>query len=654
LKLAPSFCALLVLLGGTGLAAQTAGFYPRARALMAEEAWYSASEILMENLRTNPAHAEGTFALAECLYELGEFDQALHWVQRARVLARTDMAVANLQAVTLIALGELDAAAETIAEILAREPNNREALFASGELDIARGRPADALARFSGALGRFPDDRRLLLSLALVSSALGQDEAAISFINRAAARHPDDYRVFFHSARVHAKAGRTEQALQLGLRALHLRPDYAPTRALLGNLRYVLGDFSGAADLANEAIAADREDMGAWYLRGLSFMRMGMGDEAIAVLGNAVAINPSDEFVRIALDEALLSGTALEDPRRKKSADWYFGRARDLRARNLISASLLDYRRGLRLDPFSPARAEYADLLRLQGYPARFVDELMFLRHLGLESPGESDTVEAFGSTIAGSLAGSWNLVGEAPDGRHWKLAVFSGIADSTSRHVDSSAIAASLVKELLIHDRNIVTVDIPLRQASFAAAFRAAREAGADYFLLISGTENERDFSVRAELFVARTGSPAETVDVFRTGPDRLRNAAEGVLLRLGTDLPFRGRLLQRRQSEAVIDKGRAEGVRVGDVFEIVQKDRAQVLGQGIGLAFDAEHLLGILTITEVDERISAGTITRDGFFDRIEAGDEALLRNAGPGGLRRQELSGNPELGAMLRTLR
>jgi len=650
-------CALFVLPGLGRLEAQNAAragaLYQQARTFMAAEDWFSAAEILQESLRVNPAHAESTFALAECYYELGEFDEALYWVRRARALARGNMAVANLEAVTLIALGRLDAASAVISEILAREPNNREALFAAGELDIARGRPTEALARYRQALGRFPDDRRLLISLALVSGSLGDTDAALSFINRALVRHPDDHRVFYYAAYIHAQAGLIPRAITYSEMALRQRPGYAPARSLLGNLRYLNGQFDEAARLANEGIAANRNDMGAWYLRGLSYMRLGRNAQAITVLGNALALDPNNEFIRFALDEALISSTPLEDPRRARWAEWYFERARSFRARNLMGQALFEYRRGLRLNPFARDRIEYAELLRLQGYPARFIDELRFMQHLGMDDSRINDALDAYSMLLVGALFQRWQVNPIELDGRHWNVAVFTLGAQSTSRHVDAGAIAAGLVREILVHDRAIIPMNLELRQNSFAQAFRTARESGADYFMIVSAGENERDISVRAELFVARTGAPAGTFNAFRTGIDRLRNASRGIVDQFGASLPFRAQLVQRRQSEGLIDRGRADGVRVGDVFSVVQRGRSQVANQGIGLFYAADYLVGTITIERVDEEIAAGRLVRNGFFDRIEAGDEVIFQPAG--GLRvPPEIAANPELRALLRTLR
>ncbi|MDR0455776.1 MAG: tetratricopeptide repeat protein [Treponema sp.] len=662
MKLRYMLCLLCVLSGLGHLEAQSAGgndvagaaaLYERGRSSMADEDWYSASEALLDCLRLNPAHAEGTAALAECYYELGEFDEALSWVRKARLLARNSTSIANLEAVTLIALGRLDAAASIISDILAREPYNREALFAAGELDIARGRSADALLRYRDAVRRYPDDRRLLISLALVSGSLGDSVTALSFIDRALSQHPDDYRVFYYAAYINAQADRLPQAISYSEQALASRPGYGPARSLLANLRYRNGQYTEAARLADESIAANRNDMGAWYLKGLAYIRLSRNAEALTVLGNAIAIDSNDEFIRAALEDTLIAATALEDQRRGRWAVWHFNRARDYRSRSLIDQALFEYRRGLRLNPYARDRREYADLLRMQGYPARYLEELRFLQDLGIADRSLNDAVEAYSSLLSGALFQRWQVNPLELDGRHWNVAVFSLAGQSSHHHADAGAIASAYIKEILIHDRSVVPVNLELRQPSFSQAFRTAREAGADYFLVISTMENERDISLKGELFVGRTGAPAKNFYAYRTGVDRLRNAARGIADQMGAALPFRGKLVNRRQAQGLVDKGKVDGVKADAVYDVVKKNRPQLAHEGIGLIYADEDIVGKITIETVDEEIASGALARNGFFDRIEAGDEIVLRVSGDAKTS-PEAAANPELRALLRTLR
>jgi hypothetical protein len=196
--------------------------------------------------------------------------------------------------------------------------------------------------------------------------------------------------------------------------------------------------------------------------------------------------------------------------------------------------------------------------------------------------------------------------------------------------------------------------MDVELRQPSFSAAFRTAREMNADYFLVVSVSENERDISIKGELFVARTGAKAAVFNSFRTGPDRLRYASRGIVDQLSAALPFRSELLLRRQDQGLIDKGRADGVKDGIEFEVVHKGRTGIMNEGIGLLYSPEDVVGKLVIEKADEEVSAGRLTRNGFFDRITPGDEVFLVPEMKEPKGDTPLPVDPELRSLLRTLR
>jgi len=264
-----------------------------------------------------------------------------------------------------------------------------------------------------------------------------------------------------------------------------------------------------------------------------------------------------------------------------------------------------------------------------------------------------NDAVETYNSLLSNALFRQWQVNPVEVAERHWNVAVFSLASQSSFIHADAGSVAAGVIRELLVHDRNIRPMNLSSRQATFSEAFRQAREAGADYFMLVSVTENERDISIMAEVFVARTGSPAGTFYAFRTGADRLRDASRGIVTQLSSSMPLRGRLLVRRQGQALINKGRADGIAPGTVYDIVKRGRPQAANEGIALVYNDDELVGRLTITNVDEEIAIGNIARVGFFDRVEPGDEVILqasRTIRP----TTETASNPELRALLRTLR
>ncbi|HCM25459.1 MAG TPA: hypothetical protein DIC34_02740 [Treponema sp.] len=593
---------------------------------MLVEDWYGAAEHFLEALRVNPSYVECVSSLAECYYSLGEFDQALSWARKARSLSRGSTAFANLEAFIRTAMGDLAGADAIIREVLSIEPNNREASFAAAELDIARGRAGDAAVRYREAARRYPDDRRALLSLALVLGSLGDEEGARSYAERAVALHADDHRVLFYAAYLDSAAGRLDSAAKRLEAALSLKGDFAVARSLLATVRYRRGEWEEAARLADAAIAADRSDVSAWYLKGLALERQKKYPEARAVLAGAVAVDGEDEFARATLENLIVATTRTEAPERARWAKYHFDRARDFLSRNLSDQAIYEYRRGLRLDPYAKERAAYAEIMRTLGYPAKQLAELRFMQELGKADRAINDAVETYDSLLADALHRRWDVDPVTLPSRHWNIAVVSIASQSAAIHADSGRVAAGLVKDLLVHDGNISVIDIGIPQPGFSAAFRAAREAGADYFLAVSAAESERDLSLHARLYVARTGSDAAEYAAFRTGSDRLRNSARRIVDQLSVSLPFRSTLVARKAGVGLMDKGKIDGVKAETVYEIIRKGAAAPLPEGIGLSYTRNDVVGTFTTTETDESISAGALARIGFFDRIAAGDEIV----------------------------
>jgi tetratricopeptide (TPR) repeat protein len=637
-------------------------FYNRGQGAMLNEDWYAAVEDFLECLKQNPAHAEGAAALAECYYTIEEYDQALVWVRKARSLSRLNLEVANLEAFILIALGQLDEAGEIVNYVRRREPYNRNALFTAAELDVARGRPGDAVKLFNEAVRRYPDDRRLLVSLALVLGSLGDMETARRYIERAELKHPDDYRVYYYAAYLASRAGQINTAIGDAERALSIRPGFTPALSLLASLRYRNGEFAEAAVLADRIIAALPDDSGAWLLKGMAYDSMGRKNDARMILEAAPGLNGNDEFVRIALEYLVIETTRLEDPLRESWAAYHFDRARAYRARNLSAEALFEYRRGLRLNPYAKERLEYAEILRLQGYPERYLEELKFMRDLGTDDRTVNDQIETYTALLGSGLAKLWNVDIEEIQ-PHWNIAIFSVAGQSAFYHTDAAYITSRYIKDILTHDGNINTPDLEVRQDSFASAFRSARDGGkvlgktTDYFLVVSVLENERDIAINAELYVARTGAPAGVFSVYRTGTDRLRNAARNIVEQLGKALPFRAALLRRAAGEGLIDKGRLDGCSEDAEYRIVKKGRVDVRGEGIGLYYAEGDVTGTFKPARIGEELSTGVLTRTGFFDLITAGDEVVAAPGKPGAAASAApppVAADPELRAMLRTLR
>ncbi len=632
---------------------QAVEFYKSGLARAAAEDWYGAAEYFLEALSLNPRYADPIAALAECYFALEEYDQALSWVRQARKLRSSDFELINLEAAILIALGDFNTADLLISDLLRQEPYNKEALFTAAELDLAMGKIGEAAARYRSAVQRYPDDRNALLSLALVLGSLGQTDQARAFADRAVKAHPDDYKTLYYSAYLDSISGDLDGALDAVQRCLLYKSDYRPALSLLAPVQYRREAWAEAAQSADRLIALDRLNVSAWYLKALAFVKLGMNDQARSILKSALSIDPNDEFVRASWERLLLSDTGVESIERMPAAAYHFAKAAEYQERNFSSQALFEYRRGLRLNPYAAERKLYADLLGAAAYPARQLAELRFIQELGMSNQVINDAIEAYDSLLSDALHRRWGVEPDFLDRRHWTVAVMT-LGGQSGGHVDAGETAAQTIRDYLVHDGSIAIADVALKQSSFAAAFQEARLADADYFFIISLKEGNRDLALSAELYVARTGSHAASYSAYRTGGDRLRDAARIIVDKLNYDMPFRARLLIRKSGQGIIDKGRIDGVQVGQVYDILMSGTLRPAAEGLGLAFVDEDIIGSFTVDETDEEISLGTISRKGFYDKVAEGDTLIANQNKQADQAGKLIIADPELRRLLRSMR
>jgi hypothetical protein len=161
---------------------------------------------------------------------------------------------------------------------------------------------------------------------------------------------------------------------------------------------------------------------------------------------------------------------------------------------------------------------------------------------------------------------------------------------------------------------------------ADYGSAYRAARTAGLDYVILLSCEETERELTVSGVVYSARTGTETAHIRVYRTGNDRVSSALRRFLQAVTDTLPVRGKIIARNGGEALIDLGTAEGIARDAQFTVVKAGKLLPKDSGPGLAYSDADALGTITISAVDEAVSAGILARKGFFDMVNLGDEVL----------------------------
>ncbi len=631
---APLLLAALALSSSVPLLSAQAGMDAPALVRRAAEArlaedWFEAVELYLAALQVNPAYTDAIQGLAESYYALEEYGQALTRVTEARRFKGDDPALLSMEAFIRIGLGETGKASELFRAVLARLPNDLEARFGLALLDLRSGRSTDARARLSESLRISPRNARALLSLALISADADRSRDAQTYIESALRYHSQDPRTQYVAARLAARSGRAREAMDRARSALELRPSYGEARRLLASLLLDSGDPGTAAQLMEAAVARDRNDELAWYTLGLSRARLGQTDPGIYAFEAALSLRPDDDVARRALEDLVIDATPVEDPRRSRVAAERFARGRQYESNREYERALAEYRRGLKVDPYSkPGRERYAELLRLRGKPSSYLAELEFLKSLDKADPAILDAAENYASALSGAVGRSWSLDQLLLAKRPYRIAFFSLPGQGPAYHPGVGAVLARALRDETARSSRFEVSSEAGTAGSFADAFRSARDSGADWFGLVRTEETERDVRISLEVYVARTGSPAASFSSLRSGNERVTRAVSHLAGLLESAPPLRGSLLRRNGDTVLVDLGRNDGVAAGDRLLVVRRGGIAPSPEGIGIAYREVDVTGEIEITRTDEEVSEGILRRSGYLDRSNLGDSVVRK--------------------------
>lgn len=613
--------------GQARLPADPRALYESGQALLVSGDTYRAADAFTEAVAINPGYADAWAALAECQYQLGEYERCITFIEKAYSFGPRVPALVTLEGFARIGLGAPDDARKRFEETLVRLPNDRDARFGLALLDLRSGRPADAKARLAASLKTAPRDARALLSLALISRSEGRADESVAYLTEALRWSSGDAAASYAAAAMYAEQGDAIEAARLARAALDTKPAYAPARGLLASLYFERGALDEARTILDGSIKYNRSDSQAWFLLGMVEAAAGRRTDAEYALRTLAAQRPDDELARIALENLAMDTTSFEDPSRADLANWRFARAADFEKRLLYEKAIAEYRRGLAINPYAnEGRRRYAELLRGSKLATSYLSELRFLADIGKSDQALSDAIEIYDSLLQGSVGRAWKVSETSLPSNPYRIAVFSVGPGGTPYHAGSDLVIARYLRDALAFVPGLAPERGVPRVPGFADAFRLARESGADWFVLVGVAESERDVVVSAELHAARTGALAARFEAPRSGNDRVALAVASIVQSIRGSMPLHGTLLSRSGDMGLVDLGRVDGVAVGDSFLVVRNGGVNIRPDGQGITWNDADIVARITAKRLDDELLEGTLERVGFFDRINPRDTVV----------------------------
>ncbi len=612
----------------SGLYAQTAlDLYTKGTDAQEREDWYSATEFYLEALERNPAYGEAWLSLAECSYELDQYDLALSYAEKASLYIKNRVDIPNIKGFSLIGLGRLEEARQIFLETLAHQPNDIDARFGLAQLDLFYGKFSGAEQYFLDALKRETSNKKALLSLALIADETGDTQKAQEYIKQAIKYHNQRADVYYFAGYLSAKENELQEAETYVRTAIAIQPQYPEAYKLLADILFVDGRYSETIDVCDTIIMQERNTPFAWYLKGLSNNQLGNTDRALSDWEVGLSLDAQDELMRSAFELLVYEKTQIEDPRREQWANYHLEKAQIAEEKYLSSTALYEYQRTLRIDPLNvQARLALATILLQDGYSESYLSQLQFIQDQGLSDRNIDDNIEAYASMLSNTLPQKWNIDPFYLDKTRWSIALYHFEEPISLYHQKSLSTTAGMLADIFNSNQTVEAIPSKTAIKSYAEAFRLSRTQGYDFFGIFNVTEGERDIRINLDLYLSATGTKAASWEVYRTGNDRFSLALQKLRNEITVALPVKGKIIDRRGTNVLIDMGRKDGASIDQEYEIYKEGDITLLDTGIGLKYDNVQMLGTITLTEVGEDISQGVYKQEGFYDLVNIGDEVI----------------------------
>ncbi|MBQ9909545.1 MAG: tetratricopeptide repeat protein [Treponema sp.] len=604
------------------------------------EDYYGASEDFQQAIQANKSYGEAWFHLSQVTYAIGDYSLALTYLEEADKYAKNRNDIQNLRGLILIALGRLDEARSVFNDILKKYPNDINSRFGLAELDLFTGSFIGAKNQYEDALKRQGNNRKALLSLALISSELGNHDTARKYIEQALRYHSGESEVHYLAAYLEAKRGNFSEAEKRARAAVQINPEYTKAYVLLSSILYAQKKYDDVIDMCDYLIAKNRNTTEAWYLKGLSQNRKGEWKSCVDTWNMALSINPYDEVMRSGLELLVMKKLPVEDERREAWADFHVQKARDFSKSYFGENARYEYQRALKINPFNDAaRSEFAQLLGNTGLNENYLNQLKFIRQNQESLADEeakpsasqkkvSDTIEAYESLMKYSLAAKWNVDPFYLDKTRWHIGLYYTKSPVQLLHCDAEEIAAGMCADIF---SGIASTSVALENravSGYGEAYRLARKSNMDYFVILSIDETEREVTLGATVYSARTGTETTKFSSFRTGNDKFASVLRAFRHDLLAMLPVRGKILQRSVNDILLDLGTVEGMKKDVVLDVIKAGTITTSDKGLGVTFEEKNHLGTIKINRTGEEISQGTLEQNGFYDRVNVGDEVLVK--------------------------
>ncbi|AHH06124.1 Tetratricopeptide repeat family protein [Borrelia crocidurae DOU] len=631
-------------------------YYQKAQTYYLMQKYYDAIDELLEAVKINPNYYEAYKFLAEIYYKLKIYNQAQFFIEKAYKMSNRDTEYKILYANILLKNNGASQAKKFYSEVLSKQKNNIDALVGLASIFEEEGLLIAAANYYLSVLEYSRTNYSAFDHLMNIYEKLNMNDKAQHLINKVRGTFtslPDFHRRVAEFSIKTGNLGSAEKYAQNYLMLLKTTyKDFGLVDAyrLLALVYLYQVKYDDAVDVLQKAIVIEQDSDELYYLLGYSYLKLGEVDKAVFNLERAKNMKKDLEFYDMALEESFFVSNFRSAFQKNNSTNIEISKRyqnEGLKAFQDLSldAAIFNVRNAIDIYPDNDgARFLLAKIYKFMKLDVMAYEELYYLVEQRKVTDSEIlDFYDMVAFDIRSSLffKYGYKTIGDLnklyDNQTVYRIGIFT---QNENKVFGANDLILKYAERILDRNLNIEVVNYRFDYnknkdylvSSFSEEFSYARNNNLDLFLMFDlDVDVFRNLaSLKVDVFSGKTGVKVKTFSYNSGGVLYLSNILSSFSRDFNDYLPKKGKILQIKKDDVLINLGYVNDVKLGDVFLVLKEGALKYNSDSASfMSYNKSDILGEISIEEIGDYISRGTLKSSALLrDYIQEGYTVFIK--------------------------
>ncbi|QMU98871.1 tetratricopeptide repeat protein [Borrelia sp. A-FGy1] len=632
-------------------------YYQRAQEYYLVQKYYDAIDELLEAIKLNNNYYEAYKLIAEIYYLLKIYSQAQFFIEKAYKMSNGDIEYKILYANILLKNNRVGQAKKFYSEVLSKQKNNIDALVGLASIFEEEGLLIAAANYYISILEYSQTNYNAFERLMNIYEKLDMNDKAQHLINKVRGNFtsfPDFHKKvaeFSISTKNLGVAEKYAKNYLMLVGTTYKDFGFVDAYRLLALVYLYQAKYEDAVDVLKKTILVDKSSDELYYLLGYSYLKLGEVNKAILNLEKAKGMKKDLEFYDIALEESFFVSNFrgfIQDNSINIEISKRYEKEGLKAFKNLnLDGAIFNAKNAVDIYPDNDsARFLLAKIYKLLKLDVMAYEELYYLvNHRNILDSNILDFYDMIAFNIRSSLffrygyrsIGDLNKLYE--DRTVYRIGIFT---QNENRVFGANDLILRYAERIIERNIGIEVVNYNFDYNknkdylinSFSEGFSYARNNELDLFLIFDLDVDvfKNSASLKIEVYSGKTGVKVNTFNYNSGGVLYLSEILSSFSRDFNNYLPKKGKILQLKKEDVLINVGIMNNVKKDDVFLVLKEGSLKYNSDSSSfISYDKSDILGEILIEEVGDYISRGILKSSTLLrDYIQEGYMIFLKNS------------------------